>query len=271
MKNIHTHNQKANQAFTLIELLVVIAIIAILAAILFPVFARARENARRSSCMSNLKQLGLGMMQYTQDYDEKYPCPGETSYNGENRNNDGSAKQASWRQKIYPYVKSTQLFSCPSNTHNADIADVGAPGVAGSPVPQMPVSYMINYNLYVSPGGYQGLSMAQIDQASTRIAIAEGGADGWNWTAFSPGWGTNIAGRAFAGHLGTFCLVYADGHAKAKRPATTALPLNEWGRGVLYSNDGSCDAYIAANAINCANPTPTVTAYMQAVEQKYPA
>ena len=63
----------AKTAFTLIELLVVIAIIAILAAILFPVFARARENARRSSCSSNLKQIGLGIVQYTQDYDEKLP------------------------------------------------------------------------------------------------------------------------------------------------------------------------------------------------------
>ena len=271
MKQIQTSNRHASKAFTLIELLVVIAIIAILAAILFPVFARARENARRSSCLSNMKQMGLGLMQYTQDYDEKYPCPGNTSYGGENRNDDGSADKASWRQKIYPYVKSTQLFSCPSNSHNADVADVGAPAVANSPVPQMPVSYMINRNLYLSPGGYQGLAMAQVQEASTRIAIGEGGADGWNWTTFVPGWDPSIAGRGFAGHLGTFCLVYADGHAKAKRPVQTALPVNEWGRGVLYSNDGSCDAYIAANAINCANPTPTVTAYMQAMEQKYPA
>src|SRR5688500_3211019 len=65
---------RKNRAFTLIELLVVIAIIAILAAILFPVFARARENARRASCQSNLKQIGLGVMQYVQDYDERYPA-----------------------------------------------------------------------------------------------------------------------------------------------------------------------------------------------------
>lgn len=65
--------KKQSRGFTLIELLVVIAIIAILAAILFPVFARARENARRTSCLSNLKQMGLGMMMYVQDYDETYP------------------------------------------------------------------------------------------------------------------------------------------------------------------------------------------------------
>ncbi|RYG63911.1 DUF1559 domain-containing protein, partial [bacterium] len=88
-------------AFTLIELLVVIAIIAILAAILFPVFGRARENARRSSCLSNMKQIGLGMMQYTQDYDEKFPAPGNTAVDGEFRNDDGSADKASWRQKIF--------------------------------------------------------------------------------------------------------------------------------------------------------------------------
>ena len=271
MKHLQISHRNATKAFTLIELLVVIAIIAILAAILFPVFARARENARRSSCLSNMKQMGLGLMQYTQDYDEKYPCPGDTGYDGEERNTDGSAAKASWRQKIYPYVKSTQLFACPSNTRNADIADLGAPGVANAPVPQMPVSYLINYNLYVSPGSKQGLAMAQIQEASTRIAIAEGGADGWNWTALYSGWSPSLAGRGFAGHLGTYCLVYADGHAKAKRPVQTATPLNEWGRGDLNSNDGSCDAFIAANAINCTNPTPSVTAYMQALEKKYPA
>ena len=89
------------RAFTLIELLVVIAIIAILAAILFPVFARARENARRSSCQSNLKQIGLGILQYTQDYDEKY------------LGQDVSAEY-SYNYILQPYVKSTQIFVCPS-------------------------------------------------------------------------------------------------------------------------------------------------------------
>ena len=102
----------AKSAFTLIELLVVIAIIAILAAILFPVFARARENARRSSCQSNLKQIGLGIMQYTQDYDEYFPC-------GTDNYGDG------WAGQIYPYVKSVQIYVCPSDaTPSANVNSV---------------------------------------------------------------------------------------------------------------------------------------------------
>ena len=96
------------RGFTLIELLVVIAIIAILAAILFPVFARARENARRSSCQSNLKQMGLGMLQYSQDYDEK-------TVSSEYLDGAGTA-YAPWMNVIQPYVKSTQLFICPSDS-----------------------------------------------------------------------------------------------------------------------------------------------------------
>ena len=101
-------------AFTLIELLVVIAIIAILAAILFPVFARARENARRSSCQSNLKQIGLGIMQYTQDYDERIPMSVfvQTGQGSKFSTDD----YVLWADAIQPYVKSVQLFVCPSNS-----------------------------------------------------------------------------------------------------------------------------------------------------------
>ena len=112
-------NKKA--AFTLIELLVVIAIIAILAAILFPVFARARENARRASCMSNLKQIGLGIMMYVQDYDEKYPLAAIVSYetppNGlwyQNTRISPPNISWFWQQTVYPYTKSDQLYYCPS-------------------------------------------------------------------------------------------------------------------------------------------------------------
>jgi len=94
--------------FTLIELLVVIAIIAILAAILFPVFARAREKARQSSCQSNEKQISLAILQYVQDYDERFPL-------FDHRLN-GNTSVLYWRQNIQPYMKNTQVFRCPSDS-----------------------------------------------------------------------------------------------------------------------------------------------------------
>ncbi len=100
----NNHSNRLHRAFTLIELLVVIAIIALLAAILFPVFARARENARKSSCLNNLKQIGLGFQQYSQDYDGM--TPGSSSTGG----------NASWPSLLMPYVKSEQIFACPSGT-----------------------------------------------------------------------------------------------------------------------------------------------------------
>ncbi len=98
---------KTKKGFTLIELLVVIAIIAILAAILFPVFARAREQARKSSCASNLKQLGLAVIQYTQDYDEKFPI---------GQNWKPITDPIGTKLQIMPYIKSEQVFICPSDT-----------------------------------------------------------------------------------------------------------------------------------------------------------
>src|SRR4028119_795664 len=100
--------------FTLIELLVVIAIIAILAAILFPVFARARENARRASCQSNLKQIGTGMLMYVQDYDERYP--GSVMQPIPPINGGGSPIMPIDAQ-LNPYIKSDQLWACPSDTN----------------------------------------------------------------------------------------------------------------------------------------------------------
>ncbi len=109
----------ARRGFTLIELLVVIAIIAILAAILFPVFAKAREKARQTSCLSNLKQLGLAVMQYAQDYDEMLPIyyyntgvSGAITYPG-----GGTNSAMMWYCAIYPYAKNMQLFQCPSNSY----------------------------------------------------------------------------------------------------------------------------------------------------------
>ncbi len=113
-------------AFTLVELLVVIAIIAILAAILFPAFARARENARKASCQSNLKQIGLGLMQYTQDYDERLPFP---LVGANSRTNGGDVYSGyAWQDAIFPYVKSEGIFNCPS-------ARFGSAGAADLPLP----------------------------------------------------------------------------------------------------------------------------------------
>lgn len=120
MKNL-THRNRDARGFTLIELLIVIAVIAILAAILFPVFARARENARRSSCQSNLKQIGLGIMQYAQDYDEvmvpawhEGACSAGQGWQPTNSGSFGCYDNFKWMDMLQPYVKSEQLFNCPS-------------------------------------------------------------------------------------------------------------------------------------------------------------
>lgn len=108
--------------FTLIELLVVISIIALLAAILFPVFSRAREAARRSSCTSNLKQIGLGLLQYTQDYDETYPVDVFGIHAGSDTSNEivplSDADHYRWMDAVHPYIKNEQVFDCPSAQRN---------------------------------------------------------------------------------------------------------------------------------------------------------
>src|ERR1700758_2071511 len=100
------------KGFTLIELLVVIAIIAILAAILFPVFAKVREKARQTSCLSNEKQLGLGITQYNQDYDELVPA----GYFPTNQ-----PPGQGWAGELYSYVKSKKVFLCPDESGQTNI------------------------------------------------------------------------------------------------------------------------------------------------------
>ena len=127
----------SKRGFTLIELLVVIAIITILAAILFPVFAKARERARQTSCLSNEKQLGLAFAQYTSDYDGNLPC-GTNYVVGWNTN---WLQTVGWAGQIYPYVKSVNVFTCPD--------DPGKNYSSG-----VPISYGMNFLLSMVGGGY---------------------------------------------------------------------------------------------------------------------
>ncbi len=106
--SLRCHRRRAG--FTLIELLVVIAIIAILAAILFPVFARAREAARRSACLSNMKQIGIGLAMYLQDYDQTFPPGGPKSWEARKNDRNFLASQ------LQPYLKNEQIFRCPSDS-----------------------------------------------------------------------------------------------------------------------------------------------------------
>ena len=139
------------RGFTLIELLVVIAIIAILAAILFPVFAKAREKARQTSCLSNVKQIMVGVLSYVQDYDEQLPLG--TSY-WYSPGGGGAATMTDpwlWSDLLQPYVKNAQIFACPSDSNNQ----------MNTPWHVSPVTTTLSYcaNMNYRQFGYQSVGM----------------------------------------------------------------------------------------------------------------
>ncbi len=248
------------KGFTLIELLVVIAIIALLAAILFPVFARARENARKSSCANNLKQIGIGLTQYTQDFDETLPRSGDSGWHGEDPG-DGSSANSSWRQRIHPYIKNTQVFICPSNTQGKNVSDANGPGG-----PAINRSYLINANIYRNNWVGQGLSISVVQAPSSRIQVIDGSGDGFNGVYWNPEWDGGLSGRGFAGHLSTMNILFMDGHVKALRPTATLTP-NMWGKG----NGSSCGgAFDNENRINCTTIDSSIQSAMDGLTARYP-
>jgi prepilin-type N-terminal cleavage/methylation domain-containing protein/prepilin-type processing-associated H-X9-DG protein len=177
------------RGFTLIELLVVIAIIAILAAILFPVFAKAREKARQSSCLSNTKQLGLAVMQYAQDYDESMP----RTYFFPDPN------YVSWAMAVLPYCKSNQIFDCPSGTYKWN-------GVWGE---------SLSYGYSCNIGENTSRSLGTIAKPSETVLLGDGDnfrirPDG-SFAGLTP-----ITGRVvLARHNEMANIAFCDGHSKA--------------------------------------------------------
>ncbi|RYG71422.1 DUF1559 domain-containing protein [bacterium] len=214
-------------AFTLIELLVVIAIIAILAAILFPVFGRARENARRTSCLSNIKNVGLGFQMYTQDYDERYPA-----------SPNNSAQGVPWPLVIQPYVKNIQFFRCPSDKSAATWATTEAELTNKN---YRKTSY--TFNGYFDPltsteadGGVFN-SIAAINSPSKLIILCEGIETNQQMVFNANRWGSEVRGDGspsgwpgalkgwdavnkvptdieYKRHMDGMNVAYADGHSK---------------------------------------------------------
>ena len=149
---------RKNFAFTLIELLVVIAIIAILAAILFPVFAQARAKARETACLSNMKQLAAGMIMYAQDYDDVFP---------DIWRDFGTPGYPGWAQRTYPYVKNDNIFFCPDGPKCVPQAIAGPQGIGGGG--------NVAANIYLGTS----TPLSQVAQTSNLMVVAETGVSDW--------------------------------------------------------------------------------------------
>ncbi len=171
------------RGFTLIELLVVIAIIAILAAILFPVFARAREKARQTSCLANVKQIMLSSQMYADDYDERMIS---------HRTNDGSGTYVYWGEVLQPYLKNKQILACPSDASPYSMALYGGGSMA--------ISY--GYN----GGQLNNCSLGSIDMPAETLVFVDG-------ESYYAAYG-NSSYEPEARHNEGANAALADGHAK---------------------------------------------------------
>ncbi len=229
-------------AFTLIELLVVIAIIAILAAILFPVFAKAREKARQSSCASNEKQLGLGVLQYVQDYDERYPTV---------RIHLPNDAYVDWRNIIQPYVKNVGVTGCPSNPQQGNLYIGDCQASVVDPLPESGYKRilidrgysMATTNACADAGSCNGFSYAEnarspklatLAAPSTTLLITE---NVGNFCTDSCAWCFN---NNYC-HTGQSNFGFADGHVKSLKPTSTYSPICMWH---LDNNNGQmCDNF----------------------------
>jgi prepilin-type N-terminal cleavage/methylation domain-containing protein len=249
---------RKHRGFTLIELLVVIAIIAILASILMPVFATARENARKGSCLNAQKQLAMGILQYVQDYDEHYPLGMNGRLSGyyvitsppDVRPGNVALRASFWANSIQAYVKSLPVNRCPSQAQENDM---------GAPVAGRHDVYSYTYN-----GLLHALPMSQIVAPPKCIMLWEGtGNLGFvNYSTYMPFWvagspvyfydgGSNStqAGMGVGGvvghHQGGDVKVYCDGHAKwTKEPGgwenSVWAATNADGTAASYWWDGFC-------------------------------
>ncbi len=194
--------------FTLIELLVVIAIIAILAAILFPVFARAREKAKQSSCMSNVKQIGLAVLQYAQDYDEflvrdcGYRTPAQVL--------DAVPRTYFyWWEGLMPYMKNEQILACPSESTRR----VRSGGQYDS---RYNIDYTINWLC-------QGRPMPDITEPAQTLFVVEGSNNYCRWfcgPTCAAAYGAGNYGWSTARHNGMSNYLFLDGHVKALNVGT---------------------------------------------------